>query len=50
VRRRLFGPVDHERLRWDFQHMLRNNAEGAQQKWNFDFLRGTPVEGLLQWE
>ncbi|NWW86492.1 CDN1A inhibitor, partial [Rhynochetos jubatus] len=50
VRRSLFGPVDHERLRWDFQHMLRSNAEWAQQKWNFDFLRDTPVEGLLQWE
>ncbi|XP_074428887.1 cyclin-dependent kinase inhibitor 1-like [Larus michahellis] len=50
ARRNLFGPVDHEQLRQDFQHMLRNNVEGAQQKWNFDFLWDTPAEGLLQWE
>ncbi|NXV20881.1 CDN1A inhibitor, partial [Cepphus grylle] len=48
--RNLFGPVDHEQLRQDFQHMLCNRMERAQQKWNFDFLRDTPVEGLLQWE
>ncbi|NXQ99466.1 CDN1A inhibitor, partial [Sagittarius serpentarius] len=50
ARRNLFGPVDHEQLRQDFQHMLRNSVEGAQQKWNFDFLRDVPAEGLLQWE
>ncbi|NXU49764.1 CDN1A inhibitor, partial [Turnix velox] len=50
ARRNLFGPVDHEQLHQDFQHMLLNNVEGAQQKWNFDFLRDTPAEGLLQWE
>ncbi|KAK4831778.1 hypothetical protein QYF61_019091 [Mycteria americana] len=50
AQRNLFGPVDHEQLRQDFQHMLRNSIEGARQKWNFDFLRDTPVEGLLQWE
>ncbi|EMP38473.1 Cyclin-dependent kinase inhibitor 1 [Chelonia mydas] len=50
VRRNLFGPVDHEQLQQDFQHMLRSSMEGAQQKWNFDFLRDMPAEGLLQWE
>ncbi|NXV84479.1 CDN1A inhibitor, partial [Calonectris borealis] len=50
ARRNLFGPVDHEQLRQDFQHMLHNSVERAQQKWNFDFLRDRPVEGLLQWE
>ncbi|NWR53897.1 CDN1A inhibitor, partial [Bucorvus abyssinicus] len=50
VRRNLFGPVDHEQLQQDFQYVLRNSIEGAQQKWNFDFLRDTPAEGLLQWE
>ncbi|KFO82281.1 Cyclin-dependent kinase inhibitor 1, partial [Cuculus canorus] len=48
--RNLFGPIDHEQLRQDFQHMLQNSIEGAQQKWNFDFLQDTPLEGLLQWE
>ncbi|XP_009704237.1 PREDICTED: cyclin-dependent kinase inhibitor 1-like [Cariama cristata] len=50
AQRNLFGPVDHEQLQQDFQHMMRNSVEGAQQKWNFDFLRDTPTEGLLQWE
>ncbi|NWQ91084.1 CDN1A inhibitor, partial [Burhinus bistriatus] len=50
ARRNLFGPVDHEQLHQDFQHMLRNSVEVAQQKWNFDFLRDMPAEGLLQWE
>ncbi|XP_067145945.1 cyclin-dependent kinase inhibitor 1-like [Apteryx mantelli] len=50
ARRNLFGPVDHEQLQQDFQHMLCSSIEGAQQKWNFDFLWDTPVEGLLQWE
>ncbi|NXQ83636.1 CDN1A inhibitor, partial [Nyctibius grandis] len=50
ARRNLFGPVDHEQLQQDFQHMLRSSIEGAQQKWNFNFLWDTPVEGLLQWE
>ncbi|XP_042746321.1 cyclin-dependent kinase inhibitor 1-like isoform X1 [Lagopus leucura] len=48
--RNLFGPVDHEQLRWDFQHMLCSNIEGAKQKWNFDFLQDVPMEGFLQWE
>uniref|UniRef100_A0A663EIL5 Cyclin-dependent kinase inhibitor domain-containing protein n=1 Tax=Aquila chrysaetos chrysaetos TaxID=223781 RepID=A0A663EIL5_AQUCH len=48
--RNLFGPVDHEQLRWDFQHMLHDSIEGVQQKWNFDFLRDVLMEGLLQWE
>ncbi|XP_074907024.1 cyclin-dependent kinase inhibitor 1-like [Buteo buteo] len=50
ARRNLFGPVDHEQLRRDFQHMLCDSIEGAQQKWNFDFLQDVPTEGLLQWE
>ncbi|XP_068809326.1 cyclin-dependent kinase inhibitor 1 isoform X1 [Struthio camelus] len=50
ARRNLFGPVDHEQLQQDFQHMLHSSVEGAQQKWNFDFLRDVPAEGLLQWE
>ncbi|XP_006267961.2 cyclin-dependent kinase inhibitor 1 [Alligator mississippiensis] len=50
VRRNLFGPVDHEQLQKDFQQLLRSGVEGAKQKWNFDFLREIPAEGLLQWE
>uniref|UniRef100_A0A8D0HRD6 Cyclin-dependent kinase inhibitor domain-containing protein n=1 Tax=Sphenodon punctatus TaxID=8508 RepID=A0A8D0HRD6_SPHPU len=50
VRRNLFGPVDHEQLKQDFQRMMQGSMEGAKQKWNFDFLRDMPAEGLLQWE
>ncbi|NXA38916.1 CDN1A inhibitor, partial [Eudromia elegans] len=50
AQRNLFGPVDHEQLQQDFQRMLRSSIEGARQKWNFDFLRDAPAEGLLQWE
>uniref|UniRef100_A0A8C8BGL4 Cyclin-dependent kinase inhibitor domain-containing protein n=1 Tax=Otus sunia TaxID=257818 RepID=A0A8C8BGL4_9STRI len=46
----LFGSVDHEQLQQDFQHILYNSVEGAQHKWNFDFLRDMLVEGVLQWE
>ncbi|KFV70207.1 Cyclin-dependent kinase inhibitor 1B, partial [Dryobates pubescens] len=48
VQRNLFGPTDHEQQ--DFEHVLHSSVEGAQQKWNFDFLQDVPVEGLLQWE
>nr|XP_013028641.2 cyclin-dependent kinase inhibitor 1-like [Anser cygnoides] len=50
ARRNLFGPVDHKQLQQDFQHMLHKSVKGAQQKWNFDFLRYRLAEGLLQWE
>ncbi|XP_072408217.1 cyclin-dependent kinase inhibitor 1-like [Chiloscyllium punctatum] len=50
VRRNLFGPVDHEQLQQDFQHLLRANIEAAGQKWNYDFGREVPSEGTLEWE
>ncbi|XP_067855697.1 cyclin-dependent kinase inhibitor 1-like [Heptranchias perlo] len=50
VRRNLFGPVDHEQLQQDFQHLLRANIEAAGQKWNYDFGREIPSEGTLEWE
>ncbi|XP_078424262.1 cyclin-dependent kinase inhibitor 1B-like isoform X2 [Cetorhinus maximus] len=50
VRRNLFGPVDHEQLQQDFQHLLRANVEAAGQKWNYDFGREVPSEGTLEWE
>ncbi|OPJ80673.1 cyclin-dependent kinase inhibitor 1 [Patagioenas fasciata monilis] len=46
--RNLSGPVDHQQLQQDF--LLDNSMEGAQQKWNFDFLQDMPAEELLQWE
>ncbi|XP_061438497.1 cyclin-dependent kinase inhibitor 1-like isoform X2 [Rhineura floridana] len=50
VSRNLFGPVDHDHLQQDFQHMLCTSMENAKRRWNFDFLQEMPAEGLLQWE
>ncbi|XP_051886341.1 cyclin-dependent kinase inhibitor 1B-like isoform X1 [Pristis pectinata] len=50
VRRNLFGPVDHEQLQQDFQHLLRANIEAAEQRWNYDFSKEIPAEGTLEWE
>ncbi|XP_072915525.1 cyclin-dependent kinase inhibitor 1-like isoform X2 [Hemitrygon akajei] len=50
VRRNLFGPVDHEQLQQDFQHLLRANIEAAGQRWNYDFGKEIPAEGTLEWE
>ncbi|XP_042319397.1 cyclin-dependent kinase inhibitor 1 isoform X2 [Sceloporus undulatus] len=48
--RNLFGPVDHEQLQKEFQSLMRAQLEEAQQKWNFDFERETPLEGNYKWE
>ncbi|CAI9578326.1 unnamed protein product [Staurois parvus] len=50
VRRNLFGPVDHELLRADFEAVLKSTAEQARQRWNFDFVTETPLEGNYKWE
>ncbi|XP_059834199.1 cyclin-dependent kinase inhibitor 1-like isoform X2 [Hypanus sabinus] len=50
VRRNLFGPVDHEQLQQDFQHLLQANIEAAGQRWNYDFGKEIPAEGTLEWE
>ncbi|XP_069048118.1 cyclin-dependent kinase inhibitor 1-like [Lepisosteus oculatus] len=50
ARRNLFGPVDHQQLRRDFQGLLRAGLQRATQRWNFDFRRGRPAEGALAWE
>ncbi|KAK1167229.1 cyclin-dependent kinase inhibitor 1D [Acipenser oxyrinchus oxyrinchus] len=50
VCRNLFGPVDHQQLQQDFQRLLWRSVEVAKQKWNFDFLSDSPVDGSLEWE
>ncbi|KAM9369573.1 cyclin-dependent kinase inhibitor 1 [Phaethornis superciliosus] len=50
VCRNLFGPVDHEELQNDFENLLRQHLEEAQQRWNFDFETDTPLEGPFRWE
>ncbi|PIO33662.1 hypothetical protein AB205_0215320, partial [Aquarana catesbeiana] len=50
VCRNLFGPVDHKRLRADYETLLNNTAEEARQRWNFNFVTETPLEGDYKWE
>ncbi|NXA20343.1 CDN1A inhibitor, partial [Ibidorhyncha struthersii] len=50
VCRNLFGPVDHQQLQNDFEDMLRQQLEEAQQRWNFNFEAETPLEGQFKWE
>lgn len=45
ARRRLFGPVDHELLRVEYQNALNRELEDARYRWGFDFLTETPLEG-----
>ncbi|XP_014803905.1 PREDICTED: cyclin-dependent kinase inhibitor 1 [Calidris pugnax] len=50
VCRNLFGPVDHQQLQNDYEDMLRQQLEEAQQRWNFNFETETPLEGQFKWE
>ncbi|TNN71913.1 Cyclin-dependent kinase inhibitor 1B [Liparis tanakae] len=51
VRRSLFGPVDHQQLKRDFQRLLCRNLDVAKKRWNFDFQLEKPGEGSdIQWE
>nr|XP_013798035.1 PREDICTED: cyclin-dependent kinase inhibitor 1 [Apteryx mantelli mantelli] len=50
VCRNLFGPVDHNQLQNDFQNLLRQQLEEAQDRWNFNFETDTPLEGRFEWE
>ncbi|XP_015740412.1 cyclin-dependent kinase inhibitor 1 [Coturnix japonica] len=48
--RNLFGPVDHEQIRNDFEELLRQQLEEAQRRWNFNFETETPLDGHFKWE
>ncbi|XP_074554904.1 cyclin-dependent kinase inhibitor 1D [Halichoeres trimaculatus] len=51
VRRNLFGPVDHQQLRVDFQRLLCMSVEVANKRWNFDFQGEVPGKGSsMEWE
>ncbi|CAG12140.1 unnamed protein product [Tetraodon nigroviridis] len=51
VRRNLFGPVDHNQLRQDFERLLRMSVEVANKRWNFDFRNERPGRGCgVEWE
>ncbi|XP_056307722.1 cyclin-dependent kinase inhibitor 1B [Danio aesculapii] len=48
--RNLFGPVDHDELRRELASKLREISERDQQRWNFNFSEGQPLDGDLKWE
>lgn len=48
--RRLFGPVDSEQLRRDCDALMASCVQEACERWNFDFVTETPLEGNFAWE
>uniref|UniRef100_G1TAS0 Cyclin-dependent kinase inhibitor 1 n=1 Tax=Oryctolagus cuniculus TaxID=9986 RepID=G1TAS0_RABIT len=48
--RRLFGPVDSEQLRRDCDALMADCLQEARERWNFDFVTETPLEGNFAWE
>ncbi|XP_066456114.1 cyclin-dependent kinase inhibitor 1 [Eleutherodactylus coqui] len=50
VCRNLFGEVDHEQLKRDFEANMNEMLEEAKCTWNFDFVNETPLEGDYVWE
>lgn len=48
--RNLFGPVDHDELKRELTSKLREISQRDQQRWNFDFREGQPLNGDLKWE
>ncbi|XP_020035160.1 cyclin-dependent kinase inhibitor 1 [Castor canadensis] len=48
--RRLFGPVDSEQLRRDYDALMSSHLQEARNRWNFDFVTETPLEGNFAWE
>ncbi|XP_008838294.1 cyclin-dependent kinase inhibitor 1 [Nannospalax galili] len=50
VCRRLFGPVDSEELRRDCDALMASCLQEARERWNFDFVTETPLEGNFAWE
>ncbi|KAI3370109.1 hypothetical protein L3Q82_024897 [Scortum barcoo] len=51
ARRNLFGPVDREQLKVEYQDALRKDLEEASKRWGFDFISDKPLESSeFQWE
>ncbi|EAX03906.1 cyclin-dependent kinase inhibitor 1A (p21, Cip1), isoform CRA_b [Homo sapiens] len=48
--RRLFGPVDSEQLSRDCDALMAGCIQEARERWNFDFVTETPLEGDFAWE
>lgn len=51
ARRNLFGPVDRDQLRVEYQAALRKDLEEASTRWGFDFIADKPMKNSdFQWE
>ncbi|MEQ2224913.1 hypothetical protein ILYODFUR_012208 [Ilyodon furcidens] len=51
VRRNLFGPVDREQLRIEYQAILRDDLDEVSKRWGFDFKSDKPLESSdFNWE
>ncbi|XP_072238291.1 cyclin-dependent kinase inhibitor 1 isoform X1 [Leuresthes tenuis] len=51
ARRNLFGPVDREQLRAEYQAALSKDLEEASHRWGFDFISDKPLESSnFKWE
>lgn len=48
--RNLFGAVDHDELKRELTSKLREISQRDQQRWNFNFGEGQPLNGDLKWE
>lgn len=48
--RSLFGPVDSEQLQRDCDALMASCVQEARERWNFDFVTETPLEGDFAWE
>lgn len=47
----LFGPPDHQQLQADLQEELNKDAREMNEKWDFDFQEGKPLNrGKFEWE
>ena len=46
----LFGPVDSEQLHQDCDALMASCVQEARERWNFDFVSETPLEGDFAWE
>jgi hypothetical protein len=44
VKRNLFGPIDHAKLNRELKSDMELILENKKEKWDFDFLKGNPVE------
>lgn len=50
VKRCLFGEPDHTQVRLELVKQLAMIIQHDREKYNFDFVRGLPLDGRFEWE